>query len=130
MNKALLLTTKSGFKGPHKITVGSRGGEDEFDWSYYGWDSSYNFGKMTPQEIEGFPIIALYNSYMMGVGALFLDFAKNSNVNFESIRVTRMDNQRSASFTYTGQNRYQYTTWDFFSKPDVGKTIELIFEAT
>lgn len=129
MNKELLLMVGNQMRGTHRITVGYSTAYDTLPC--YGFGLFDNFGKIEPQEIGGFPIIALYDYAPFGIWGHWITFTKNSSINFQNITVTRMDNQKSVSVqvatkgeTYLGSNQ------QLFQEEDVGKTIDLIIEAT
>ena len=127
LNKALLLMAGDQMKGTHRITVGYTTAWDD---PIYGWMSSLNVGKMEPQKIGGFPIITFYTWALTGFPTVWIHFIKNFNINFQNITVTRMDNQKSISLSVAVQGESYSTSGQLFQEEDVGKTIDLIIEAT
>lgn len=123
MSKELLLIAGDQMNGIYRITVGeiSAGGSIS-----YGWSGVSHVGELKPQNIGGFPIDSISTSpYNMTT----IIFVKNPAINFSSITVTRMDNQKSTSLGVLAQGEIYFAIrQQFFQEEDVGKTIDLIIE--
>ena len=125
MRKELLLMAGDQMNGVYRVTVGKIQTEDFIS---YGWSGVSHVGELKPQNIGRFPIDSIStSSYDMTT----IVFVKNPAINFSSITVTRMDNQRSTSLVVLTQGEiYVAIRQRFFQEEDVGKTIDLIIEAT
>lgn len=122
MNKELLLTTENGLKGTHRITVGTYPPL----FIAFGWNSLLDFGEIAPQEIGGFQITQLLSS---STNISTIAFVSTVALPFSKITITRLDNQKKRIFAHPSESTY-YAEGFLFQEEDVGKTIDLLIEAT
>ena len=123
MNKEALLMAGDQLKGTYRITVGTYSNLVVF----WGWDSMLGYGEITPQEIRGFQIKSLKSS---NLNLTAIDFVSTLAQQFSKITITRLDNQKKFILTYYPEASNYLEHGLLFQQEDVGKTIDLIIEAT
>lgn len=124
LNKELLLTTENGLKGPHRITVGTYTDFLVINW---GGSSVLDFGEIVPQEIGGFQIKELRSSNLNITTTAFVSTLAQQ---FSKITITRLDNQKKFILSYNPEASNYLANGRLFQEEDVGKTIDLLIEAT